>query len=55
MYEFDYIESDHIYFDRGVYNRDGQYELAHHTGREVLIDGEWRLEYVDSYDDLHYL
>lgn len=53
--EEDYRESDHIFFDRGVYNRDGQYELAHHTGRESLIEGVWCLEYVDSYGDVHFI
>lgn len=56
---YDFIEdrriSDHIFFDKGVYNRNGQYELAHHTGQESLIDGVWYLEYVDSYGDMYFI
>lgn len=43
-------------FDAKVYRySDGQPELAHATGYEVLDDfGIWRDEYVDSDGEYHY-
>lgn len=40
-------------FDK-TFDADGNEELCHATGMEVLIDGQWWNEYVDSNDELHY-
>lgn len=40
-------------FDK-VFDVNGNEELCHATGVEVLINGEWWNEYVDSNEDYHY-
>ena len=46
-------ELEKMPFDK-VFYVDGQEELCHATGYEVMIDGVWWNEYVDSNDQTHY-
>lgn len=32
----------------------GEYHLCHATRRKVLIDGIWKLEYIDRNGNFHY-
>ena len=45
---------DYMPFDMSFVMPDGNEELCHATGTEVLIDGEWWNEYVDQDGNLHY-
>lgn len=47
-------ELDYMPFDKAFETSDGNTELCHATGLEVLIHGEWWNEYADSNGDLHY-
>lgn len=44
---------DEMPFDK-VFDVDGREELCHATGDEVLIDGTWWNEYVDSTGEYQY-
>ena len=41
-------------FDKAFITDNGNEELCHATGKEVLIDGQWWNEYRDNDGNLHY-
>lgn len=50
----DRIELAEMPFDKR-FDVDGNSELCHSTGYEVLMDGQWWVEYIDSNGNLHYV
>lgn len=47
-------ELDRMPCDHGFWVSEDDYEMCHATGDEVVWDGEWWNEYVDSNGDFHY-